>query len=96
MTTMTTTSASLSMAFNTHARLISLDTGISSSLKAARERLAGRKLERRAFATIVAAIWHPETTVTSTTAPAQEPTREEMDPEERRWQLEWERRNIED
>jgi hypothetical protein len=88
----------LSTAFAAHARVMSTDHGISSSLTAARARLAGRRLERRAFASIIASIWHPEKAVApvAMTATAPEPTREEMDPEERRWQLEWERRNVED
>ena len=87
----------LSTAFAAHARVMSTDHGISSSLTTVRARLASRRLERRAFATIIASIWHPE----KTSAPAamtagQEPPRQEIDPDERRWQLEWERRNVED
>jgi hypothetical protein len=93
---MTSLNTTLSTAFSAHARAMSANQGISSSLTAARARLATRRLERQAFASLVTSIWRPETTTSATVAAPQEPTKEEMDPEERRWALEWERRNVED
>jgi hypothetical protein len=93
---MTSLNTTLSTAFSAHARAMSANQGISSSLTAARARLATRRLERQAFASLVTSIWHPETSKSATVAAPQEPTKEEMDPEERRWALEWERRNVED
>jgi hypothetical protein len=87
MTTMTTT---LSTAFGSHARTMATGQGISTSLRTARERLAARRLERQAFATLMASIWRPEA------PPAAANDSAPMDAEERRWQLEWERRNTED
>jgi hypothetical protein len=94
---MTSLNTTLSTAFSAHARAMSANQGISSSLTAARARLATRRLERQAFASLVTSIWRPETiTQSATVAAPQDPTKEEMDPEERRWALEWERRNVED